>query len=99
MPRMPSRAIGIPWYRSEDWPAIRRVMIDGDRLPARYEDWLHRAEHTREQFAAAGDIVEKVYLDPVDFADWCRARDLNIDSAARNRFAAEFVGEKYRNRS
>mgnify|MGYP000987374674 FL=1 len=96
---MQIRAVGIPWYRREDYPALLRLFVDRDRLPARFDDWLQRAEQTLQSVQAGGQIAEKVYLDPAEFSRWCGARGLDIDSDARMAFANEAVALKYRNQS
>lgn len=94
---LPVRAVGIPWYRREDYARIRRTMRDGAKLPARYADWLRAAEATQKQIEGQGIVAERVYLDPRGFAEWCRARGLDIDADARMRFASAAVAERYRN--
>lgn len=97
---MQVRALGMVWYRAEDWKAVRRVMSDtAEALPRHYKQWLERAEAGYRKFKAQGMIVEKVYLDPETFPDWCRARGMKIDAKARMAFANEVVAMKYRDQS
>ena len=90
------RAMGIAWYREEDWDAIKRVMVDSDKLHARYEDWLKVAEKLFNDSRQGGRIVERAYIDPAEFAGWCALRGLNVDAQARQKFCAEFVAKKHR---
>lgn len=94
---IPVRAVGIPWYRREEYGRIRRVMADGHLLPATWRDWLDRAQQAEQQIKAQGIVAERVYLDPRGFPDWCRARGLDVDADARMRFASEAVATRYRN--
>jgi hypothetical protein len=89
------RAIGIPWYRREDWDALRALFIDAAKLPATYDRWLRKAKHAQKQFQRQGAITERVYLDPIEFSLWCVDRDTDLDAAARMKFAAEAVARKY----
>lgn len=91
------RAIGIPWYRREDYPGILRIMADSDKLPPTWTDGNKRAEQALKLHQGNGAVVEKVYLDPNEFTGWCALRGLNIDAQARIRFANEAVARKYRN--
>lgn len=72
-------------------------MEDAETLPAFYSEWFSDAKKVERLYKGRGDIVERIYLDPDTFPEWCRARGLNVDSAARNRFAAEAVAIKYGN--
>lgn len=93
------RAVGIAWYRREDYERIRAIMDDRDKLPATFDEWLQAAEELERNLERAGHIVERVYIDPDAFAEWCRLRRLDIDSQARMRFSNEVVARKYLYRS
>lgn len=97
MRRLPVRAIGMVWYRREDYQALRSIMADGAALPALYDKWFYNAEKNRQKLERGGNLVERVYLDPDEFPEWCRLRGLDIDSQARTRFVNEAVARKYRN--
>jgi len=99
VPEIPLRAIGLAWYRPDDWPALRKLFADGDKLPATHEKWLQQAEAVEQRLKGSGIIVERVYIDPDGFARWCAARGMDIDADARKRFASEAVARKYRNQS
>jgi len=85
------RATGLVWYRKSDWPRVRDIMADADKLPATFEKWLYAAEKAFNLMQKQGGIVEKVYLDPDEFPRWCEARGLNIDAKARTEFANDAV--------
>lgn len=90
------RVIGIPWYREGDWDAIKSMMTDAHKLHARYKDWLKAAEGLEHNIKKSGQIVERAYIDPDEFPNWCAVHGLNVDADARNRFANEFVAGKHR---
>jgi hypothetical protein len=96
---MQIRACGIAWYHKEDYKKILEVMEDSHKLPGTFKQWLDSANNGIKRFSSEGRIVEKVYIDPETFPDWCRARSMNVDANARMRFANEFVGRKYANQS
>ena len=85
------RAIGIPWYREEDWGAIRSIMTDAHKLHVSHKDWLKAAEGLEQNIKRSGEIVERAYIDPDEFPGWCAVHGLNVDADGRNRFASEFV--------
>ncbi|HCB12137.1 MAG TPA: hypothetical protein DEP36_01000 [Gammaproteobacteria bacterium] len=96
---MQIRAVGMVWYRQEDYFKIKNIMVDSRKLPNTYVKWLKQANQGFQQLTAQGHLVEKVYLDPNTFPAWCSERGLDVDANARMTFANEFVARKYRNQS
>jgi len=95
-----ARAIGIAWIRKEDYTACRAVFVDGHKFFPTWEEWEQSAKKSEEEFKAQGYIVERVYIDPDTFADWCSHNGINTNTQGRARFGADFVGKKYgRNQS
>ena len=90
------KAYGFPWYRKEDWPEIKRIMTDAEKLHDSYEDWLGAATQSEQRIRQSGQIVVRAYIDPVEFPNWCRARGLNVDAEARALFASTIADEKNR---
>lgn len=87
---MPSvSAMGIPWYDREDYPEIRKIMVDGNRLPDEFSEWLRRAEATERRMAAAGALVVRAMIISEQFTIWCKIRALPCQSQSRGRFAEE----------
>ena len=86
--KMPVRAVGLPWYKAEDYAAIRSVMKDGDRLPATHADWQRKAEHIEQKCRGDGYLTVRAYVDPVEFPLWCSQRGLDVDANARTQFAS-----------
>jgi hypothetical protein len=96
MPQL-TRAIGIPWYRGEDYLLLRALMVDADNLPPVYDDWLLGAEELEERLVRDGHSVERVFIDHDEFMEWCRARNCGWDADARSAYVQEIVGRRYRN--
>ncbi len=92
------RAVGVVWYREADWPRLRALLADVDKLPDTYTDWLASAEGLLAQLRREGVRAEKVPLDPDVFSAWCGARGLAPDAQARSRYASEVVAAKHRPR-
>lgn len=79
------------WYREEDWDTLKTLFTDAHLLPATYADWLARAEEMKTRVQADGDVVIKVFIDPVTFPVWCEKKGLNMDAEARSRLAIEMA--------
>ena len=93
------RAVGIPWYRREDFPALLKVFEDGAAFDS-FEQWLTRAEEVERKFQRAGHVVVRAYLGPGEFARWCLRNGVDADRESRGDFAIEVVEQKYgRNQS
>lgn len=88
--------IGMVWYRSEDYAAIRNLMLDADRLPATYAEWLRNAEKGEKEVRSKGQIPIKAYIDPKDFGAWCAIRGLKVDAGGRQQFAALAAAQEAR---
>lgn len=86
---MTPTAIGIPWYDRAAYLELRTLFSDGHKLPLTYDEWLTKAELTRKAFEAKGARVFRVDIHAHDFAEWCRAKALNLDAEGRNAYAAE----------
>ena len=101
MPTKPGhglRAVGIVWYRKADWPRLRALLADADKLPDTYAEWLASAEGLLAQLRRDGIAAERVPLDPDVFSAWCVARGLAPDAQARSRYASEAVAGEHRPR-
>lgn len=81
-------AMGIPWYSPDDWPALKSLFVDRDKLHRRYEDWLTSAEVVRSKLKAEGHFVIRVPIVPEVFESWCRASGHVPDARARARYAS-----------
>ena len=95
-----ARAVGLPWCREEDYPSLLVVCEDSDGLPRTWKRFLEFSEEAERQFKADGYIVERAYIDPEAFPDWCRSNGVRANSNGRMRFAAVFTAQKHgRNQS
>ena len=86
----PTRRIGLPWYRREDYPRIRDMMSDRHNLAPTYDAWLAAAENNESVGRAAGLQIARIPIEPEAFARWCAERGVEPGSAAR----MEYVSEK-----
>ena len=87
------RAIGIPWYRAEDYDACRLIMADRNQLPVALHIWRLAAEQLEKRQRRLGQTIVRAFIDPETFPDWCRAAGLDVDGQCRlawaNRVAFE----------
>jgi hypothetical protein len=77
------------WYKKEDWDALLEIFPDSHLLPQKYEDWLERAEAMQKKVQESGDIVMKVFIDPVTFPAWCKEKGKQPNMEARTELAIE----------
>lgn len=91
--------IGVAWYTSDQWRAVRDSAADPERLEDSYEEWVTVAEEALKQIAAAGVIPERVYLDAEEFSEWCRSAGRKNEASVRAQYASVLLREKYQNDS
>jgi hypothetical protein len=91
------RVVGISWFRQQDYPALLRMFDDAHELPRVWKEWLQGAEQMEERTKAAGHAVERVYIDPDTFPDWCRREGVGVNREGRDKFVATIVASKYGN--
>lgn len=46
--------VGIPWYRREDYPRLRKIFADGNKLSPTYQEWLNLAQQTKKRLEGNG---------------------------------------------
>ncbi|WP_366656588.1 hypothetical protein [Fodinicurvata sp. EGI_FJ10296] len=89
------QVVGVAWFRRDDWSKVKAIFVDSHKLHEAYDDWLAAAEQFYRRIEGQGMRVEKVYIDPDTFPEWCRARGLRINADARQEFAGFTVAQKY----
>jgi hypothetical protein len=99
MMKIPIRAVGLTWFREEDYPALLRIFEDSDKMHATWEEWLASAKQTEQRVKAQGQIAERINIDPDTFPDWCRKEGVGINREGRSKFVAVSMAAKYRNQS
>lgn len=81
--------VGLPWFRREDWPALRALFVDADTLHAEWEDWQQSATKVEAQIRASGQRVVRAELRPEAFAAYCSTLGIPTDAEARLLWANE----------
>jgi hypothetical protein len=87
-------AIGVAWYRHEDYPQILKIMSDADLLPPTYNAWRTQANESEHMLEQKGYKVVRVYIEPDRFPTWCFKRGLPLDAKARAPLARRIQREQ-----
>ena len=85
--KLPIQAVGMVWYKRENYDRLKTIFEDGSNLHDTYDGWLKAAEAGRLSMESKGARVICVDIDPVDFPEWCKNNDMKLNAAARNRYA------------
>jgi hypothetical protein len=91
---MKTMAVGVTWYRREDYARLKAMFKDGEKIPDTYDEWLKSAENVFGTLTLEGLTVVKAYLDPESFPEWCKANGFEMDGAARSQYGREFAARK-----
>ena len=76
-------AVGLAWYRPENFAEVRAMMTDSDVLPASHQELMNRVHKLERHFRRSGIAIVRVYLDTDDFPAFCRANGLDLDAEGR----------------
>lgn len=87
--RMGVSAVGIGWYKRDDYKRILEVMEDADKLPLTFDKWQSKAEALEAQIKKSGGRPIRAHINADDFVAWCAANGLHVDSHARNKWGSE----------
>ena len=94
-----AQIVGVPWYRREDWPLLRRLFVDADKLHGRWEDWQAAAVTGEYLMRQDGHRVVRAEIRPKPFAAWCKALGIPADARARARWANDAAEREARQQS
>jgi hypothetical protein len=81
--------IGFPWFEPDDYPKLRSLFSDGERLPATFEAWHDGAVEALRLFHDQGLPVVQVRIEPNSFISWCTRNATRADYRARQQFVTE----------
>ena len=90
------KVAGIPWYRLEDYETAMTIMEDRKNLHRTYTEWRLAAEQAEKHMRRNGWATIRAYIDPGNFAAWCRSNGVNVDSKGRNHYANSIAVESAR---
>jgi hypothetical protein len=89
--------VGVAWYREADWPRIKQLFPDADKLHDSYAEWLKFAEDSVRRLKRSGVTVEPFVIDIDDFLGWCLVHGRPRDAKGRTEYVVEKLGHKYPN--
>ena len=85
-----------PGFGRKTYPTLLGIFEDAQGLPATWEEWEMEAKKVEGRLKIEGFRVERTYLDPDAFSDWCRKEGVGMTGKARSRFTAQIVAKKHR---
>lgn len=85
---MQVQAVGMAWFKPENFLRLRAMFEDGHKLHRTYDEWFRAAEAGRKAQEVKGIRVVCVDIDPDEFPKWCVAQGMKVDADARMRFAS-----------
>jgi hypothetical protein len=80
---MPKSKIG-PAIRKEDYEAFLQISPD---LPDTFGEWARRTAEIDRRLKAQGVAVDRIIIEPGEFAQWTSFKTLGRDEIARRAFA------------
>jgi hypothetical protein len=93
----PLPPVGVYWIRENEYAAVRGILEDGDRLPATWAEWERMAKEMKLGLEAYGHIVDRVYIDPIQFPKWCADHTTTTGRQGRKLFVAAAIKKKFGN--
>ena len=88
----PDGAVGISWYRPDNFEQCLAVFDDASEMHDTYKDWLADAELTEATAKNRGLLVMRINIDPVEFPKWCEREGFaEINNQARSFFVSKEV--------
>jgi hypothetical protein len=91
----PLPGVGVFWIDEADYPAVLKILEDGDTLPPAWAAWRKMAIEMETGLKAYGHPVMRVRIDPATFPIWCAAHGTTTGRQGRKLFVAAAVKERY----
>ncbi|MBV8568781.1 MAG: hypothetical protein JO366_18580 [Methylobacteriaceae bacterium] len=88
---MTSKYISV-WFRREDYYAFKKLAPSDEDLPRTFDQWFDMASKRNASLAARGFEIERVLIDPQEFAVWAQSAGVKPDRIAREGFAIRKAG-------
>jgi hypothetical protein len=74
-------------FRRDDYYAFKRLNPRDDDLPSTFDLWLDSASKEEASLLARGRLIERVFIDPQEFAAWSRRSGFPANGVGREAFA------------
>ena len=95
----PLPGVGVFWIDEADYPAVLKILDDGNTLPPVWAEWRKMAVEMETGLKAYGHPVMRVRIDPANFPIWCKAHGTTTGRQGRKLFVAAAVEERYGDQS
>jgi hypothetical protein len=84
--------VAMAWYRREQWPLLRAVSTDADKLEQTYDEWLAFASSELRKLEAKGLRVARIDVEVGALTRWCEREHRAVDGEARAEYAGRGLG-------
>lgn len=81
-------ALGVGWYREDQWPLLLQHSADRENLNQTYAKWLEMVNKKMEDLIVADFQPLKIPVDVHDMVRWCRGQGIAMDGEARAAYVA-----------
>src|SRR5258707_10164097 len=89
MTTMTAKKIYRAYLRRDDYYAFRKLSPSEDDLPLGFDQWSDQAAEEEARLRAQGCIVERIFIDPQEFAAWSRQTGFSPNRVGREAFAIQ----------
>jgi hypothetical protein len=86
--------VGVAWYRREQWPMLRAMSADADKLEESYDEWVAFASRQIHDLESRGIGVRKIDVEVGALTRWCEAEGRIMDAEARAEYARRGLGQQ-----
>ncbi len=80
--------VGIAWFDREQWERLCQVVPDRSQLDDSFEEWEASALRSLAEMKTRGLKVKSVSVQVSELVQWCDARKLPVDGAARAQYVS-----------
>jgi hypothetical protein len=81
-------AVGVAWYKPEEWETLRNVSTDKDKLEETHAEWLKEAERVVKGLRQQGLQIIKIDVEVADLLLWCESQEIPLNAEARAKYTA-----------
>ena len=82
------------WIERKDYDAFKAICHDDLNFPNTFDELPQRAMEQITKAEARGDIVNKVIMDPQEFAAFCRAGRIDTNSTTLDAYAGALTRKR-----
>ncbi len=93
------KVTGLAWFKREHYARLKKLFTDGRKFPDTYDKWLKLATRSFDQKKADGIFIEKVFIEPDAFFNWCQEHGQRTDAPARFTYVNACLAAKYQSQA